>query len=239
MRVLAIETATATGSIALLEGPTLVAERTEAIPMHHLEWLVPSIQRVLAEVGWQMETIEGIGVSQGPGSFMGVRIGIATASAWAKARRIPVVGVPTLGALAMGVDAHGWICPILDVRRGDVAAALFRRDGALVRISEDVVAPVETVLGQLPPEPVLTFAGDGLERYGPAIQAARGDRATLAPRGQWVPRARAIGRLAWERLARGEGDDPYELLPIYSRHPVLEAHPWPSAKVTGSPSSEW
>ncbi len=220
MRILAIETATASGSVALLEGPTLVAERTELVPMRHLEWLTPTIELVLGEVGWRVDTIEGLAVSQGPGAFTGLRIGIATVGAWARARRIPVVGVPTLAALAFGVDAQGVICPMLDARRGEVAAALFQRDGALTRMMEDVVAPVDVVLAALPPQGVLVFAGDGLERYGPTVQAARPGRVVLAPRAQWVPRASAVGQLAWERLARGDRDDPYTLLPLYGREPV-------------------
>ncbi len=225
MRILAIETATTTGSVALCEESTLVAEVTESVPMRHLEWLAPTVVRVLAEAGWRPEDIEGLGVSQGPGSFTGVRIGIATAGAWAKARRIPVVGIPTLAASALGAEAQGLICPVLDARRGEVAAAAFRRDGGFVRVLDDLIAPIETVLQALRPDEDLTFVGDGLERYGTAIQAAYGDRAHFAPRERWVLRASAVGRLAWERLSRGEQDDPYELLPRYGRQAIIEQRP--------------
>ncbi len=233
MRTLAIDTATSSGSVALLEGGVLVAEVTESVPMRHLEWLTPTIERVLGEVGWRPEAIEGLAVSKGPGGFTGLRIGIATAGAWAKARRIPVVGVPTLAAVALGADAHGLVCPLLDIRRGEVAAALFERDEGITRVMADLLAPLEVVLAALPADGVLTFVGDGLERYGSAVRVAYGGRASLAPRDQWAPRASAVGRLAWERLARGDGDDPYTLLPIYAHQPVLREGQWPSANQGG------
>jgi len=221
MRILAIETATPSGSVALLDGPTLVVERSEAVPMHHLEWLAPTIDQVLGDVGWSTATIEGLAVSQGPGGFTGLRIGIATALAWARAREVPVVGIPTLAALALGVEAHGLVCPVLDARRDEVAAALFEHDGGVTRLMDDVVAPMDVILETLPADRPITFAGDGLERYSHAIEAARGGRASFAPRSQWEPRARAVGRLAWERLARGERDNPYTVWPLYARHPVF------------------
>ncbi len=224
MRILAMETATAVGSVALLQGSTPVAEVTESVPMRHLEWLAPTVRRLLAEVGWRPEEIEGLAVSIGPGSFTGLRIGIATAGAWAKARGIPVVGVPTLAVVAMGVQAPGLVCPVLDVRRGEVAAALFRQGRA--RVMDDVVGPIERVLELLPRDEAITFAGDGLERYGRAVLAVCAGRATIAAREQWAPHATATGLLAIERLSRGERDDPYLLLPTYGRHPAVEEGAW-------------
>ncbi len=240
MRVLAIETATAVGSVALLDGPTPMRTVDAEIPMRHLEWLAPAIERVLADQGWALEMIEGIAVSRGPGTFTGLRIGIATAAALAHVRHRPIVGVSTLAAIALGVETHGLVCVLLDVRRGEVATALFRRDGGLTRLTDDLVAPIDGALAALRADEPVTFIGDGLERYGPAVHDARGDRAILAPRTSWAPRASAVGRLAWERLVQGERDDPYTLLPIYGRQPVVTDVGWRTMKEgTASLPSEW
>lgn len=219
MRILAIETATSMGSIALLDGAAVVTQLTEAVPQRHLEWLAPAIQLLLEQAGWRAPHVEAVAVSVGPGTFTGLRIGIVTAATWARARDIPVAGVSTLAALAQRVDAAGLICAMLDARRGEVAAALFRRNETVTRVTDDIVAPVADVLAQLPAREPITFAGDALTRYADTVLSHRPD-GVLAPRDQWWPTAVAVGRLARERLARGERDDPYLLRPVYVRLPT-------------------
>lgn len=218
MRLLALETATSMGSVALLDDGVVVREHSDRVPRQHLEWLVPAVAGVLTAAGWTPQDVEAVAVSTGPGSFTSLRIGIATAAMWARSRGIPAVGVPTLDAVALGTQTGGLIGAILDVRRSEVAFALFRRDGVLRRVTDDQVGSVARVLQRLPPEPI-TFSGDALEQYEGAILAVR-EQATFAPREQWYPLASAVGRLGWERLARGERDDIYRLHPTYSRAPT-------------------
>lgn len=216
--MLAIETATSLGSVALLEDGAVVIQRSESVPQHHLEWLAPAIHQVLDSVGWTPAQIDAVAVSTGPGSFTSLRIGIATAMIWARSRGLPAIGVPTLAAVALGTQAEGLVCPVLDVRRSEVALALFTRDGGIRRVMDDVVGPMPQVVTQLPAQRI-TFSGDGLIRYASVVQAARAD-AVLAPRDQWFPTATAVGRLAWERLARGEHNNLLELRPMYVRAPT-------------------
>jgi tRNA threonylcarbamoyladenosine biosynthesis protein TsaB len=218
MRILALETATSWGGVALLDGSVVVSERIEFVPRQHLEWLAPAIEQELSAAGWTPADVEAVAVSTGPGAFTSLRIGIATAAMWARARSIPAIGVSTLDAIAVGTRTDGLIGAILDVRRGEVALAMFHRDGALKRMSEDLVGPVATVVEALPEGP-MTFSGDGLEHYADAIVAAR-RHATFATRAQWYPTATAVGHLGWERLARGEHDDLYQLHPTYVRPPT-------------------
>jgi len=218
MKILAIETATSLGGVALLEDADVVAQLSELVPQQHLEWLAPAIARVLAAAGWTPAQVGAVAVSTGPGSFTSLRIGLATAAMWARARDIPVAGVPTLAAVAMGTQAQGLVCPLLDVRRGEVAAALFVRDGGLRRMTDDAVGPVAQVLGKFPATGI-TFSGDALARYAETVVALR-PGASLAPRACWYPTAAAVGRLGWERLSRGEHDDLYRLWPVYVRAPV-------------------
>ncbi len=221
MRILAIETATSLGSVALLQDGDVVAQLSELVPRQHLEWLAPAMARVLAGAGWTPMQVNAVAVSTGPGSFTSLRIGIATAAMWARAREIPAVGVPTLAAVALGTQANGLVCPMLDVRRGEVAAALFARDGGIRRMMDDVVGPVAQVLQGLPATGI-TFSGDALTRYADAVTALR-PGAILAPRTDWYPTAVSVGRLGWERLARGEHHDLYRLWPTYVRAPVDQA----------------
>jgi len=218
MRLLALETATSVGSVALLDDGVVVREHSDRVPRQHLEWLVPAVAGVLTAAGWKPADVDAVAVSTGPGSFTSLRIGIATAAMWARSRGIPVVGVPTLDALALGTQTRGLIGALLDVRRSEVVFALFRRDGVLQRVTDDRVGSVSSVLESLPPGPI-TFSGDALEHYGEAIVAMRG-QAAFAPREQWYPTATAVGQLGWERLARGEHDDLYRLHPTYSRAPT-------------------
>lgn len=222
MRILAIDTSTAIGSVALLERATSVAQVAEAVPQRHLEWLAPTIQRLLAAASWQPSQVEAVAVAAGPGSFTGLRIGIATALMWARALSIPIVGVPTLWALAMSAEASGLVCAMLDARRGEVAAALFRRDGSVIKVMDEVLVPVEELLRRLPPVGPITFTGDAQMRYADTIRARRPD-AVLIASDQGAPLAASVGRLAWERLSAGERDDPYLLRPIYVRPPTDQA----------------
>jgi tRNA threonylcarbamoyladenosine biosynthesis protein TsaB len=222
MLVLGLETATSYGSVALVGPEGLLAEATALVPMRHLEWLIPAIDRVLADAGVSRTQVEGLAVSQGPGAFTGLRIGIATATAWARASGVPVVGISTLEALAAAAGASGLVVPVLDAKRGEVAAAVFRREDGhhLTRVHEDTVLPPEALRGIVPGgEPVL-LVGDGLARWPDVIrQAVPGGH--LAPPPLWVPRAAVTAALGRERLLSGQRDDPYRLGPVYGRRPAI------------------
>ncbi len=222
MLVLGLETATAYGSVAVVGPAGLLVESTAFVPMRHLEWLLPAIDRVLRDAALRREQVEGLAVSQGPGGFTGLRIGIATAAAWARATGVPILGISTLEALAASGAAPGLVLPVLDARRGEVAAALFRceEDLRLTRLRADTVLVPEALQEWLPEtEPVLLL-GDGLARFPDALRRA-------APAGRFarpmhgVPRATHVAALGRERLLAGQRDDPYRLVPIYGRRPAV------------------
>lgn len=221
MKILAIETSGPIGSAALLAGEEVVRESHSPAPMHHLEWLMPAITSMLADAGWAIASVEGLAVSRGPGSFTGLRIGMATASAWTRVRGIPVVGVSTLDVIAAGFQADGEVaCVIQDARRGEYAGALFRRKGAPIRLTEDLIGDLGAILATAPSAGPVLFGGDALDLVWPQIQERLGPRALAVPREQWVPQARNVGRLGRALLISGIRDDPYLLLPAYTRSPV-------------------
>jgi len=225
MRVLAIETATPLASAAAVDEDGVLAESVLRAPMHHLEWLLPAVEAMLGYLALSPDAIEGVAVSCGPGGFTGLRIGIATAAAWAKMRRVPLLGIGTLEALACVAGAEGLVLPVLDAHRGEVAGALYRiaGDGSVDCLVEPLVAFPDRLMAEaaVRPGPVLVV-GDGLARCAAAVRASLGDRARMGP-AHLHPRAAAVGLLALPRLARGERVEPAALRPIYGRRPVA----WP------------
>jgi len=227
MRVLAIETATAVGSVAVV-GPQGVLAQTSARTAGHLEWLVGAIAETLAQAGLARADVDGVAVSIGPGSFMGLRVGVITASTWAAAANRPVVGVSTLEALAAGTCravATGLVLPALDARRGEIASALFRcsgsaHEGTGERLCDDLLAAPANLPDLLPSltTPVVVV-GDALERHATAITTALAPWATAAASELWWPRAAEVGTLGRDRLLRGEHVDPFHLVPRYTREP--------------------
>ncbi|HET8998776.1 MAG TPA: tRNA (adenosine(37)-N6)-threonylcarbamoyltransferase complex dimerization subunit type 1 TsaB [bacterium] len=225
MRILAIETATPVASVAVLDRSGLLAETVIRAPMHHLEWLLPAVHEMLEHLGLTSDSIEGLAVSCGPGGFTGLRIGMATAMAWAKARDLPVLGIGTLEALAHVPGVDGLVFPVLDAHRGEVAGALYRVEANGVGeclIPPLVASPEALVAGVGPyPGPVLLL-GDGLDKYGTAMFSALGGRAR-AGGAHLHPRAAAVGMLAVPRLISGARTDLNALRPVYGRRPVA----WP------------
>ena len=231
--ILGIDTATATASAALVENGKLLCEEVRSAPAlsgngspngraNHAEALLPLIDRLLDRAGVQLAGISALAVSIGPGSFTGLRIGLSTVKGLAYGSETPVVGIPTLTAVAARVnDREGFICPFLDARKKEVYAALFRRqDGRLERATDDLVcAPermVETAGGLVNNEPCL-FIGDGARVYAKLIQDRLGERCLLTLGESYPSTAAAVARLAEEKIGRQEFDPVGPLSPLYLR----------------------
>ena len=153
MRVLAVETSTLAGGVALVDGDRLVAEYVLDVSVTHSERLLATVDRVLADARWTPRDLEGLAVSIGPGSFTGLRIGVSTVKGLALALGLPVAAVPTLDAMAAAVPWTALpVCPVLDARRGEVYASLYRRDGDGLRREWDYLA--------LAPEELAARLGD-------------------------------------------------------------------------------
>jgi tRNA threonylcarbamoyladenosine biosynthesis protein TsaB len=226
MRVLAVETATAAGSVAIVAPDGVLAERAARVPGGHLEWLVPAVDAVLTDASLDRDAVDALAVSIGPGGFSGLRIGLATASAWAYALNRPLVAIPTLEVIAAGVPGPGLVLAVLDARRGEVVAALFRGGGDLQRLTDDILMIPEAARDHLPPiaEPV-RLAGDALERHAATLVEALSPCAVAVCAEAWWPRASVLGQLALARLARGERVSPIGLTPRYAQRPVAQPHP--------------
>lgn len=131
MRVLGIETSSRRGTVALLENERPVVCLSHEERNAHAERMLPLVERALAEAGWTKREIERIGVGVGPGSFTGLRVGIALAQGLALGLGLPIVGVPSLAAMAAAVprDVRGTRVPLLDARRDELFVARYGEDG--------------------------------------------------------------------------------------------------------------
>lgn len=130
MNLLAIETTGAKASAALIdENGALTVQRSDKT-MNHLQHLIPMIEQLLSNCGMIIDDVSVIAVSEGPGSFTGIRIGMATAKALAQVRRIPVISVPTLKSFAYHLPGYGGlVCPVFDAKRNQVYAGIYLMDG--------------------------------------------------------------------------------------------------------------
>jgi tRNA threonylcarbamoyladenosine biosynthesis protein TsaB len=210
MRVLAVETSTLSGGAALLDGERVVGEYTLDVRVTHSERLMAAIDQLLSDAGWTARDLDGIAVTVGPGSFTGLRVGLSTVKGLALALAIPVAAVPTLDAMAAMLPYAALpVCPVLDARKREVYASLYRWDGLEMRRQWDYLAVTPDELARRLREPVIVV-GDGAE----AIDSAFARRVEPPRRG---PAPAVVGALGRARLARGETVTVADLVPIYLR----------------------
>ncbi len=204
-----------------------MAEMTLNIKKTHSERLMPLLDQLLTESGIEREELGAIAVAAGPGSFTGLRIGVATARGLAQALNIPAVPVCTLIALAEAVPAPGpLICPILDARRSQVYTALFKRAAQAPFNLETLIAPTALDLKELIEalqgfdQPVI-FLGEGVHTFAPALSESL-PTAQIAPVSLRFCRAALVAQRA-QHILRKKPDASYlELLPYYLRRPEAE-----------------
>ena len=211
MRILALETSTPTLSVALLDGDEIVGERSADVGAGASARILPWADELLASAGWGPGDLDAVAASVGPGSFTGLRVGLATAKSLAWSADIALVGESSLRTLAASVRvATGErVAPVLDARRGQVYAALF--EGARwTRVGEDVVVDPEPWATELIRRGPLVAVGDGLDRYP---QQFKGLRRVAGVR----PNARHLALLGHASLEAGVVLDPRSAAPNYVR----------------------
>jgi len=210
MRVLAVETSTLSGGAALLDGERVVGEYTLDVRITHSERLMAAIDQLLSDARWTARDLEGLAVSVGPGSFTGLRVGLSTVKGLALALAIPVAAVPTLDAMAAMLPYAALpVCPVLDARKREVYASLYRWDGLGMRRQWDYLVIAPDDLARRLDEPVIVV-GDGAE----SISSPFARRVEPPRRG---PAPAVVGALGHARLAIGETVAAADLLPVYLR----------------------
>lgn len=226
MLVLALETATDVCSVALVEDDAALVSLTLRRPRQHAEQLVPLVQDALRYAGATLGDLAGIAVSQGPGSYTGLRIGVSTAKGLAAASGVPLVGVPTLEALALQAvpqaEPGDVVAAFLRSRRDEVYAAAFTVAPAppLSPLREAAALPLPDVAAWLGTDDRRRWlVGDG----APAAAAAGALSGTLLDAAAVAPSASTVGRLGAERLRTGSADDLAAFEPAYLKDFVARA----------------
>lgn len=219
MNLLAMDTSGPSLSVAVLKDGVLCCENTLHNGLTHSQTLMMMVEQVLTSLNMTPQDVSMIAVVDGPGSFTGVRIGVAAAKGLARAVGAPVIGVNALEALACGVgDRCAVACPIRDARAGQVYGAAFR---AGERLMADAVVPLPQFLehaAALGDE--LLFVGDGVPPHRQAIADILGAKAHFAPPHLMHLKAGAVGALAY--LRQDQAIPGADLVPRYLRAPQAE-----------------
>ncbi len=223
MLILAVDTTTPGGSVALLEGGSLLAEANVDSAATHSARLFRSIDFLLDARGKDIRDVDAFAVAAGPGSFTGIRIGIGAIKALALASGRPVVAVSTLLALATKLAAAGarLVCPILDAKKGEIYAGLFEaREGELVEAIPQGAYDPDAFFARLPAGLVISFGGSGLAAYGAKLLSCVGDQARFPERSPFI--AAEIGRIGDGLIRAGKAIDAAALEPLYFRRSQAE-----------------
>lgn len=218
MRVLGIDTSTAVGSCAVAEDEVILGEFYIESSMTHSTKFMPMMSELLKTTGIGIREIDAVAVTVGPGSFTGLRIGLAHAKAICHALNKPIIGVNTLDALAYSVAfMGGTVCPMLDARNEQVYTAIYE-DGE--RISDYMGIGIYDLMHELRGRGAVIL-GDGVRRYGDILADNLPDAVTAPPH-LMMPRASSVAMLGGKRLRDGKTDDLYEIVPFYMRKPQAE-----------------
>lgn len=223
MRVLAFDTATAVGSIAVAVDGEVRAERSAFVRASHGETLLPHVEQTLRQAGLGLHEVDLFAVGIGPGSFTGVRIGVATAKGLALAERKPVVGLSSLRVVAAAMPTGAGVrVPVFDAYKGEVYCAAFElsADAELDEVEPPFHAPPQQAVERLRSRlyaDTLWMAGSGLSRYGAEFRALLGPRMRCAPAFCGAPRAACLAHEAVQELTRRGPSDAARLEPMYLR----------------------
>ncbi|MCK4508411.1 MAG: tRNA (adenosine(37)-N6)-threonylcarbamoyltransferase complex dimerization subunit type 1 TsaB [Desulfuromonadales bacterium] len=215
--LLTIQTALPAGSLAISDGEQLLAEINLDVRSTPTEWLLQAIEDLLAKTGLAKNALDAIGVVRGPGSFTGLRVGLATAKGLALAANCPLLGISSLQCLAMQFPFTSMpVCVMLDARKQEVYTALFIwESGYPYAAAEERVIKPEKLLADISGETL--FVGNGALVYRPLIVRQLADRAHFAPAFLNLPRAGAAAALALREWQSGCTFSAHELMPLYLR----------------------
>jgi tRNA threonylcarbamoyladenosine biosynthesis protein TsaB len=223
--LLAIDTATHMAGLALYDqakGWILGEEVWYSVYNHTVE-LMPRLVRLMQQQGVATEDLTGLVASLGPGSFTGLRIGLAVAKGLALAHQVPLVGIPTLDVVAHPHQSQRLpICAIIQAGRGRVCAGHYvRRRGRWRRQGSYRLTTLEALCSEVE-EPSL-FCGEIDTHSADQIRRKLGIDTIVATPAASLRRPSYLAEMGWERLSRGDSDNAASLSPIYLHHPQVDA----------------
>lgn len=220
--LLAIDTATRYASLAVYDGERVISEETWRTANYHTVELMPAIVRMLERQDVSVEALQAVGVSLGPGSFTGLRIGMGVAKGLVLSREIPLLGVPTLEIVAYPhFSQRQPICAVVEAGRGRLCVQIYRRRRGRWRpTNEPRLTTPEGLCGMV--ETTTLFCGEIDAVLSALLQERLAEKASLASPSASLRRAGYLAELAWARFQQGEADDPDTLSPIYLQQPASD-----------------
>lgn len=221
---LGIDTANTPLSVAIVKDGEIITEENTATKVNHSLRAMPAIEEAFKRANMTPDEIDGIAVSEGPGSYTGVRIGVTIAKTLAWTLQKPLIGVSSLQALAMNVRLYeGLICPLFDARRNHVYAGLYQIEQEQMNVKmDDQHLSIDALLARVKElnKPVL-FVGKDVAMYQEMIAEQLGQLAQFAPRTLNIPRASSLISLA-EQM--DEAKSIHHFVPEYRRIAEAEAN---------------
>ncbi len=218
IRLLAVDTATSNASVAVCQGTAVLSEGERQVTTHS-EGLLQLIDETLRQSGLSIEEIDAFVCGRGPGSFTGLRIGLATVKGLCFAAQKPLLCISSLLPLALAAkdarsDNHALFVPVIDARRKEIFWGLYRRHQGL---QTEAVCRPEMLGGLLPETDAVILVGDGALAYQEVLKETLGSRASLAPDDCHQIKARYLALAALERAQRSDFDDLAAAVPLYIR----------------------
>lgn len=219
MLLLTFETSAKAASVALFEDRKLLAEAYQNTGLTHSQTLMVMAQDLLKQCGRTPKQVQALAVAAGPGSFTGIRIGVAAAKGFAWGKELPCWGVSTLEAMALGLGAFsGYVCPVMDARRSQVYNALFHVEkGVYTRVRPDRAISLAELGEEIKnlPEPVFLVGDGSILCYNTLLEQVPG--LVCPPEHRMHQRGAGVGLAAWAMMDRGESADANALSPNYLR----------------------
>lgn len=227
MIVLGVDTSTEFLTVSVINGGKVIADYNAVGKLNHSALLVPTIKKALAKAKKRMKDVNLFAVGIGPGSFTGLRVGVTTVRALSIALDKPIIGIPTMDAIAYNgcqyfvkeakIRDSGscpQICPVLDAKKSQVYACIYSAYGdKLIRKSDYLLEPVERLIKRLSGS--VLFLGDGIAIYKDKLSAKNLLKAEFIDGKKWFPKASVIAKMGLESFRNGSADDPYDLEPMY------------------------
>lgn len=220
MRILALDSSGLVATVAILEDDVTLAEYTVNYKKTHSQTLLPMLDEIVKMIEFDLDTIDAIAVSGGPGSFTGLRIGAAMAKGLGLALNKPLINIPTVDGLAYNLYGNtGLICPIMDARRNQVYTGLYRfENGEFQVVEEQMAIAVQDLVEKLNAYgEKVTFLGDGVPVYKNGLMSELKVEHYFAPAHMNRQRATAVGALAMEYFKAGKVESAMEHKPDYLR----------------------
>ena len=219
MIIVGMDTSSVNATVAVMNDKKLIGEYLISNDRTHSQIIMPLLEDLLKKCGLRINDADVFATAIGPGSFTGVRIGMASVKTLAQMCEKPIIGVSSLESLSYNFSFYdGVVCPIIDARHKDVYNALFEKG---IRLCEDRIVNIDELFVELGDRKVM-FCGDGAVAYKDIIEEKNPGSWQIAPASVCMQKASSLCQAAYDRAVREDYDNVYSLVPMYLRQSQAE-----------------